>query len=157
MRNQYLASFTSRGTAPHATHSPTNCSARSLDAHDSYRSSCRHDARASADCMSNTELVSAHPDAGAGGDCHGGGVKLLFLVRHPLLYSKSFLGACRREWMRASYAHPIPPFILIIPVNSSIHRIDHRLHQAGSRNHRHSGLHRSLGRALCNRAGRRSA
>ena len=93
-RIRYLASFTSRGAKPHATHSPTNCSVRSPDARDSCRSSCKPDARASADYMSSKEPVSARPGAGAGGDCHGGGAKLLFLVRHPLLYSKSFLGAC---------------------------------------------------------------
>src|SRR5215213_3636095 len=91
---RYHTSFTSRGTAPHATHSPTNCSAQSPDGHDSCHSSCRRDARALADCMSSTEPVSAHRGAGAGGDYHADGAKLLFLVRHPLLYSKSFLEPC---------------------------------------------------------------
>src|SRR5436309_16046957 len=119
-RIRYLASFASRGTAPHTTHSPTGYSARPPDAHDSCHSSCRRDARASADCTSSKEPMSARRGAGAGGDCHGGGVKLLFLVRHPLLYPKSFLDPGCGEDVGELHPPYNPTFIL---VNSSARQI----------------------------------
>src|SRR5512133_3546696 len=73
-----------------ATHSPTCFSARQPAAHDSCHSSCKRDAHASADCTSSREPVLAHPGADVGGDCHGDGVKLSFLVRHPLCILNPF-------------------------------------------------------------------